>query len=134
MTLTRRQKKHLAALGLTITFATITTILSLALVAGGSKLPSPTGTIVLLALLSALGILSCLPWWRALDEMQRDTNLASWYWGSCWGGGTGALSALVIGGPDSAVAKGAIMVVFCQLLGSSVIWIAMRLIRRPQAA
>ena len=48
----------------------------------------------LLLVLGALALLSCLPWWRRADDVQRGEHLASWYWGGM-GGGIFVLMGLV---------------------------------------
>jgi hypothetical protein len=134
MTITRRQKRYMIGLGITLTLVIIIALLCLVVLKGGPSLLSPALTISLLALLSVIGVICCLPWWRALDEMQKDINLTSWYWGSAWGWMTGATAALVLGGPGSPMAQGALLVGLAQIVGASIVWITLRVTRRPQAS
>ena len=73
------------------------------------------------------------PWWRRLDDMQRQGQLISWYWGGL-GGGLVTLAALAAGkGVHSPWAIGGMMMLGGQSLGYVIYWAAWARSRRGPA-
>ena len=63
-----------------------------------------------LLLITGLGLLASLPWWRRMDDLQREGQMVSWYWGGTIGA-VAVLMALIAGaGMQSAVTKGGLLV------------------------
>jgi hypothetical protein len=72
--------------------------------------------------LFAVTFAAALPWWRMMDDMQRQGHMISWYWGGL-GGGTIMLGWLVAGaGGQSDAVKGAIALLAAQCVGFMVFW------------
>jgi hypothetical protein len=74
------------------------------------------------------------PWWRRLDDMQRQGHLVSWYWGGI-GGMLMTLMALVAAtGVRSPLATGGFLVTIGQSAGFLVYWLFWARGRRGPAA
>lgn len=112
MRLSNRQKKHLAAWAIMLTAGVALGLLIVQVATNGSALLTPSVTFALLFILSVACFMSAVPWWRALDEMQKDAQLTAWYWGGSVGLMFGVMCTVVIGGPGSDLVKGA-MIVMC---------------------
>jgi hypothetical protein len=116
---TYRNKLRLAfALTLAVTLA--------AAVAGGriARLGDPGENFWLVypALLTVMGLvfLGTYPWWRRLDDVQRQSHLVSWYWGGMIGGVV-VLMALIAGaGVHSDLARGGVFVIVGQAIGFAI--------------
>lgn len=84
-----------------------------------------------LAAIVLIGVLlATLPRWRRLDHMQRDSRLASWYWGGSFGGSLGLVLAIIFAGVRSPLFAGAALVWLLQFTGYAVArfkwWLAYR--------
>lgn len=100
---------------------------------GSSGLP-PALTILLLSLAGSLLIFAMRPWWRALDEMEKDAQLISWYWGGSMGLGVGLMTAVVLGGPASPMAQGALLAAGAQILFFLLFWVGWKILHRPRSS
>src|SRR5437764_409549 len=127
MSLSHRHKRYMAALGLSLVLVAGIGIAAGSIVRFGHDWLPSTVSIILVALVGGAAVLACLPWWRALDEMQRERQLTSWYWGGSFGMVLGLLSAAVIGGARSPLAQGAFMVVVTEVASFTVFWLGWRL-------
>jgi uncharacterized membrane protein YfcA len=81
--------------------------------------------LVFLALLAGcvLAFWACIPWWRRMDDMQKEGHLVSWYWGGI-GGGIAVLMAIIAGyGLRSDQATGVLMVLTGQVAGFLLFWL-----------
>ena len=56
----------------------------------------------------ALAFAACIPWWRRLDEMQKNWHLVSWYWGGLAGGLAVMMALVAATGVHSDLSKGAL--------------------------
>ncbi len=67
-----------------------------------------------LLLVGGLGLLISIPWWRRMDDMQRQAQTTTWYWGGTIGA-IAVIMALIAGtGVHSEVTKGAMLVLMGQ--------------------
>lgn len=63
-----------------------------------------------------------MPWWRTMDDMQKQGQMLAWYWGGV-GCGAAALMWLIAAlGVDSDQFKGAMFVLIGQLIGFFAFW------------
>lgn len=134
MALSRRQKKYFAGWGIMLSVTAVIGMVCAAVIYRGKDMLTPEVMIVVATLLAGLAMLACIPWWRALDEMQKDAQLAAWYWGGTMGVTIGLLSAVIIGGPHSELVKGAVLVGGAQGVCFAVVWLGWRVIHRPRAS
>ncbi|WP_448663343.1 hypothetical protein ACG3SL_01325 [Sphingomonas sp. CJ20] len=100
---------------------------------GPRYLPAP-GAGVFAAIVLAGAFLAMLPRWRALDHMQKDSRLISWYWGGGFGGGLGLVLAAVLAGTRSPLFAGAALVWLLQFLGYALARLNWWLAHRADAA
>jgi len=71
----------------------------------------------------ALALWACVPWWKRLDDMQKQGHMLGWYWGGL-GGGILALMWLVAAvGVRGELARGGLIVLMGQLVGFLLFWI-----------
>jgi hypothetical protein len=70
----------------------------------------------------ALAFAGTLPWWRKLDDMQKQGHLVSWYWGGLAGGLAAMLGLVAAYGVDSAISQGSLITVMGQAVGFLVAW------------
>ena len=121
MSLSNRHKKHIAAWGIMLTAGVALSVLTVQVATHGSALPAGA-TFALLFLLAGAVFLTAVPWWRALDEMQKNAQLTAWYWGGSLGLMFGVMCTVVIGGPGSELVKGA-MIVLCTSAATFVVFL-----------
>ena len=62
----------------------------------------------LLLLVAGAMMLVPMPWWNRLDDLQKQGQLNSWYWGGLAGGLVVLMWIVAATGPDSPVSKGAV--------------------------
>lgn len=73
-------------------------------------------------LVGCTALWASIPWWRTMDDMQRQGHMVSWYWGGL-GGGMLALTWLIAAlGMNSDQAKGAVLLFGMQALGYLGFW------------
>ena len=73
-------------------------------------------------LILAVSFAAMLPWWRAMDDMQKHGHMISWYWGGI-GGGLIMLGWLMAGaGGQSDAVKGAVALMAGQCVGFLIFW------------
>jgi len=133
MPATARFKRYLVALTLSLLLATGVGIVAGFVIKLGQEFIPSQAWIVLVPILAVFGILACLPWWRSLDEMQRETQLTSWFWGGSFGILAGIFVAYVIGRTHQFLVLGALVVVAAQVVSYGICWVALRFIRRRAA-
>jgi len=61
----------------------------------------------LLLIVAGLGCVSTLPWWRSIDDVQRQGHLVSWFWGSMAGAWVLIMAFVAVFGRTSDLARGA---------------------------
>ena len=65
---------------------------------------------------------ACIPWWRTMDDMQKQGQMISWYWGGM-AGGIGMLIWLIAAlGNLSPQVQGAIAMMAGQVVGFLIFW------------
>lgn len=98
--------------------------------------PGPLGlALTALVNLAAMGgaLLTCLWWWRGIDEAAREAHKWAWWWGGCTGmafGGVLLMTALArkdalfdgLSGSEI-LAFGMALMLACQILGYGVAWL-----------
>jgi hypothetical protein len=134
MAITQRQKRILSAgAGGYVAVTSIAALWALVIVNGRGHIPT-TLIILLTALSCGTMLLAIVPYWRRLDDRQREARLTSWYWGAGFGAMLGVLTATAVGGRGSMFALGAVLVVAIEVAG----YYAARLIswqlNRPRAS
>lgn len=134
MSLNRRHTRYLVGIGIMLVLTLPIGALGGAVIRFGRDQLPPSLAIFLLALLGGAALLAGLPWWRALDEMEREAQLTSWYWGGGFGSALGVMTAAVIGGPYSPLAQGALLMGGSQLTSFVLFWLAWRVKHRPSAS
>jgi hypothetical protein len=130
MTISHRPRRYIAAVALTIALAVTIAFIGGSVLANDSAPLPYYAAIVVIPLFTAAAILACIPWWRALDEMQRARQLKSWYWGGSFGNIVGIIGAASIGGALSPMAQGAMLVAAGQTIGFTLFWLASPLFER----
>lgn len=133
MRLSNRQKKHVAAWGVMLSAGIAVSLLIVQVATHGSALLTPGGTFAVLFLLSGIAFLTTVPWWRALDEMQKSAQLTAWYWGGSLGLMFGVMCTVVIGGPGSDLVKGGMMVMSATVVMFIVFLLGWRVLHRRGA-
>ena len=78
---------------------------------------SPILTFVFLLGLAALACVPLAPWWNRLDDMQKQSQYESWYWGGTIGMLLGLLGLIASVDAQSEMAKGGLIVVMAQFVG-----------------
>lgn len=76
----------------------------------------------LLLLVAAAIMLVPMPWWNKLDDVQKQGQLTSWYWGGMAGGLVVLMWIVAATGPDSPVSKGAVAMFLGQGAGFAITW------------
>jgi hypothetical protein len=99
---------------------------------GEQNLP-PVGTFALLLALIALAFAMTIRWWGTLDFMQRDAQLAAWYWGGTGGAVLVLIGLLALSGKGLLV-QGAALMLGGQAAGFFVFWLLWHLRHRGHAA
>jgi hypothetical protein len=133
MALAQRHKRYIAAVTITVVLVAAIAATWVAMILSHQSL-RPSLSIVLSAALAGAGVLACIPWWRALDEMQREAQLTSWYWGGCFGCVVGILSAAFVGGVHSPLLSGALLVGAAQIVSFALCWVVYWLMHRRAAS
>ena len=134
MAFNRRNKRYLAGWGIMLLAGGGIGIALRTLVDLGTDRVSPSVMIAFMVPLAATAIAACLPWWRALDEMQKDAQLAGWYWGGTSGAILGVAVAIVLGGVHSDLFRGVLLMGGSQLACFVLCWIGWRVCHRARAA
>ena len=83
---------------------------------------------------TAVAIAATIPWWRALDPMQKEAQLTSWYWGGIGGAAVVLMALIAAAGVTSDLAKGALYLFVGQGAAFSLYWLAWMLARRGSEA
>ena len=111
------------ALAIQLVGAVIATAAILFLIARARQLPLAV-VLVGLTLAGALVVAAGQPWWRRIDEMERETHSLAWYEGSILGASvamlwmlglsahTGAHKELALGGALCFIAQGVVYLIF----------------------
>lgn len=81
---------------------------------------------VLLVLMGGV-MLAGLPWWRALDDVQRQGQTHSWYWGSMLAGLCVIMWLIATTGRHSDMSLGAAYLFIAQGIGFALVWTIWRL-------
>jgi hypothetical protein len=76
----------------------------------------------LLLLVGALALLGTWPWWRRIDDIQKNGHMLSWYWGSTVGAVILLMWVIAATGVNSDVTKGATAMFMAQGLGFLVVF------------
>lgn len=99
----------------------------------GKTVPTGTGVenpaIVIPMLLSLTVVLSavCWLWWQKTDDLQRQGQLVSWWWGGTFGALVGLVIMVGLTGRHSDMSLGATYLFFAQFAGMAVVWVAWKL-------
>ena len=101
-------------------------ILGLYLPANEATTPTWIVYPALLALMAGV-ILAGLPWWRALDDVQKQGQTHSWYWGSMLAGVAVLMWMVATTGRHSDMSLGAAYLFIAQGLGFALVWLVWRL-------
>jgi len=79
-------------------------------------------TLIVGLIVTGAGLWACLPWWRALDDMQKHGHMIAWYWGGI-GGGMAMLMWLIAAlGVNSEQVQGVMLVMIGNIVGFVVFW------------
>ncbi|MES2698451.1 MAG: hypothetical protein V4647_02415 [Pseudomonadota bacterium] len=65
---------------------------------------------------------ACLPWWRTMDDMQKQGHMISWYWGGMAGGLIVLAWLIAALGMPSAQVQGALALFVGQAVGFGIFW------------
>lgn len=69
------------------------------------------------AVLVAVALLACVPWWRRMDAMAREAHTSAWWWGGAWGMGVGMLALAITAGARSPQVSGGLVVILLEVAG-----------------
>ena len=78
-------------------------------------------------------VLAGIPWWRALDDVQKQGQTHSWYWGSLVAGLAALAWLLATTGRHSDLSLGAAYLFVAQGVGFALAWLLWRLKGRGAA-
>lgn len=70
----------------------------------------------------AATFLACIPWWRTMDDMQRQGHMISWYWGGMAGGIIVLIGLIAALGVRSDQSQGAVALFMGQAVGFLIYW------------
>jgi hypothetical protein len=70
----------------------------------------------------AVSFAAALPWWRTMDDMQRQGHTISWYWGGLGGGSLMFAWLIAALGGESDTVKGAVAMLLAQIVGFLIFW------------
>ncbi|HEX4848018.1 MAG TPA: hypothetical protein VFV30_07735 [Novosphingobium sp.] len=76
--------------------------------------------------LCAFAFWAMTPWWRRLDDLQRQGQQSAWFWGGQIGGIVVLMALVAAAGRDSDLARGGLYVVLGQAVGFAVAWLVWR--------
>ena len=93
----------------------------------------PWLVLILLLAASGVAIVATLPWWRQLDDVQRQGHLSSWYWGSMIGGLAFLMYLVATIGRHADLTKGAVYLLLAEFGGFVVLFGLWRLRGRGEA-
>jgi hypothetical protein len=65
---------------------------------------------------------ACVPWWRAMDDMQKHGQVLSWYWGGMAGGLVMLIWLIAAQGLRSDAAGGAVALFVGRAVGFGLFW------------
>jgi hypothetical protein len=82
----------------------------------------------------AVAIAATIPWWRALDPMQKEAQLTSWYWGGIGGASIVLMALIASAGVNSDLARGALYLFVGQGGAFALYWLAWSLAHRGTEA
>jgi hypothetical protein len=77
-----------------------------------------------------LALLACVPWWKRLDDMQKQGHLVSWYWGGLAGGIASLMALVASRGVRSDLANGGMIVLLSEAVGFVLFWAVWAYARR----
>lgn len=135
MPISHRHKRYAVGLSLTLALTVVISLLASVVVKHGRDWFPMQVSWFLFAVIAVGVILACIPWWRALDEMQRRAHLVSWYWGGSFGTLVALLVAIAMArNPYNPLVEGAFLVAVLQAVSYAVFWVAFRLLHRSAQA
>jgi len=130
----RQEKRVRAALALAVLVSVIVWAGAFALLALGRDWMPRWMVVLACALLAAGYCWACLPWWRQIDHMERDSWLTAWFWGGGYGAVVALLATAAIGGLHSDWFRGGLLVMGAATLGHIVFQAVWRYVHRGGAA
>jgi hypothetical protein len=65
---------------------------------------------------------ACVPWWRTMDDMQKQGHMISWYWGGLGGGLVAMIWLIAALGTKSPQGQGALTMFVGQAVGFFGFW------------
>jgi hypothetical protein len=134
MPFSHRQKRHLAGWGVMLVASIGVGIVLRMIISAGNHWASPAVMLALMAPLSVAAIATGIPLWRAWDEMQKEAHVTGWYWGGSVGAILGVISAFVLGGINSDLVRGAMLVCGVQFVCAVICQTGWRILHRPRGA
>jgi uncharacterized membrane protein YfcA len=81
------------------------------------RLVLAVGLLVIVAAFAA-----CIPWWRAMDDMQKQGHMLAWYWGGMAGGLVMLIWLIAALGMHSPQALGALALLMAEFVGFLLFW------------
>ena len=88
----------------------------------------------LLLAVGALALITCVPWWRRVDDVQKAEHMASWWWGGMAGGIAVLMALVAANGTRADLAQGAALLMVGQAVGFLVLLGIRRLRQRDLEA
>lgn len=88
---------------------------------------NPAVILPTLLVLASLVIGATWLWWQNTDDVQKQGQLVSWYWGGSAGAVVMLIALLVFTGRDSELIRGAGYLFFAQFAGFALVWSAWKL-------
>ena len=96
-------------------------------VPAASGVANPVLIIPMLLSLTVVLAITCWLWWQKTDDLQRQGQLISWWWGGSFGAVAGLIVIVGLTGRHSDISLGATYLFFAQFAGMAVVWVAWKL-------
>lgn len=94
---------------------------------------NPALVLPILLVVGSLALAGAWPWWNKTDDLQKQGQLTSWWWGGTIGALFMLITLVVMTGRHSDMSLGAAYLFLAEFAGMAVAWLVWKLRGRGQA-
>lgn len=94
---------------------------------------NPALVLPILLVVGSLALAGAWPWWNKTDDLQKQGQLISWWWGGTIGALFMLITLVVMTGRHSDMSLGAAYLFLAEFAGMAVAWLVWKLRGRGQA-